>query len=304
MKLMYVVVLTVIALSCHRAEDKAPIQELSNKLDGIKKELADSSIQADEEEQAPPGNKAPGEKQDKPQSKPAAPQADWTQKIIKTANVSLELKDYHSYDNTVHQSIATYGAYIATEQQQQDDAQITNEISIKVPVDQFENLIGYLTADKKNKVLTRQITSADVTAEYADTRSRLETRKQVRDKYQQFMSNAGKIDDVLRLQSEINSITEDIEAAAGRVKFLGHQASYSTINLRYFQVLDASKAGDEKEPGFGSRLVGALKAGAGLIGELFVALASIWPLLLTGCVVWYYIRRRHFQVSSGKNDVK
>jgi hypothetical protein len=304
MKLMYVVAMTVIALSCHKAEDKTPVQELANKIDEIKKDLGDSSAQDTEEEQLPAENNAPGEKRDKPQSKPAAPQADWTQKIIKTAHVSLELKDYHSYDNAVHQSIATYGAYISNEQQQQDDAQITNEISIKVPVDRFEDLISYLTGDKKNKVLTRQITSADVTAEYADTRSRLETRKQVRDKYQQFMSNAGKIDDVLRLQSEINSITEDIEAAAGRVKYLSHQASYSTINLRYFQVLDASKAGYEKEPGFGSRLVGSLKTGASLIGELFVALASIWPILLIGCTVWYYIRRRHFQVSSGKNEVK
>lgn len=192
----------------------------------------------------------------------------------------------------MHQSIATYGAYIAGEQQQEDDAQITNDISIKVPVGQFENLINYLTADKKNKALTKQITSADVTAEYADTKSRLETRKQVRDKYSQFMSNANKIDDVLRLQSEINTITEDIEAAAGRVKYLNHQASYSTINLRYFQILDASKATDEKEPGFGSRFVGSLKAGASLVGELFVALAYIWPLLLIGCGVWYILKKK------------
>jgi hypothetical protein len=96
---------------------------------------------------------------------------------------------------------------------------------------------------------------------------------------------------VLQLQSEINAITEDIEAAAGRVKYLSHQSAYSTINLRYFQVLDASKANDDKDPGFGTQLLNALKSGASFIGELIVALVSIWPLLLIGILVWYFIRR-------------
>lgn len=297
MKLMYVVIaMAVMVFSCQRADDKVTMPDITETPG-----LTDSSYNTiSEEQQQTVGNTPQNEKNKQPVNKPAAAQPDWTQKIIKTANVSLELKDYHSYDKTVHQSIAAYGAYIAAEQQQEDDARITNDISIKVPVDQFENLVNYLTADKKNKLLTRQITSADVTAEYADTKSRLETRKQVRDQYSRFMSNANKIDDVLRLQSEINTITENIEAAAGRIKYLNHQASYSTINLHYFQVLDTSKATDEKESGFGSRFIGSLKAGALLVGELFVALASIWPLLLIGGGIWYFMKRKGFFRSAAK----
>src|SRR5689334_5374665 len=116
MKLLYVVFMTLVALSCQRAENKASLDELSQKVKTGKTNLADSTAQMTEDHVSAENN-PPNEKQDKPQSKPATPQVNWTQKIIKTANVSLELKDYHSYDNAVHQSLVTYGAYIAQEQQ-------------------------------------------------------------------------------------------------------------------------------------------------------------------------------------------
>lgn len=288
MKPMYMVLMTLALLSCRNNSDDKPVAELTSKVQISEPELSDSSANtaaadeqvradSDKRKQLPKGN--------------ATPPADWTQKIIKTANVSIELKDYHAYNNAVHHSLATYGAYIAQEQQQEDEAEIVNDLSIKVPVEQFENLLNFLTSDRKNKLLQKQITTSDVTAEYADTRSRLETKKQVREKYHQFMANANKIDDVLRLQSEINAITEDIEAAAGRVKYLGHQASYSTINLRYFQVLDVSKK-SEDEPGFIREIANAFKAGTAFLGEILVGLTSVWPLLILLALAWVVIRRK------------
>ena len=276
MKPIFVIVMLTALISCsNENRDEAALNQLSGDLEKLQSYTADTSIQnvGDQKSDIPAGNG-----NQKPGNVPV-PATEWTQKIIKTANVRIELKDYNAFNTSVHHSLAVFGAYIAQEQQQEDDAQITNELSIKVPVEQFENLINYLTADKKNKILEKQISSADVTAEFADTKARLETKKQVRLKYQQFMSNASKIDDVLRLQSEINAITEDIEAAAGRVKYLSHQSAYSTINLRYFQVLDATKKIDE-DPGFLREIADAFKSGAAYLGQLFVGLISIWPLLI------------------------
>jgi hypothetical protein len=42
---------------------------------------------------------------------------DWDKKIIKTAEVILELKDYSGYNQTMHKGLKAYGAYIATEEQ-------------------------------------------------------------------------------------------------------------------------------------------------------------------------------------------
>jgi hypothetical protein len=95
--------------------------------------------------------------------------------------------------------------------------------------------------------------------------------------------------DILSVQSEINGIQEEIEAATGRVQWLGNAAAYSTINLTYFQVLN-EKAKDES-PSFGSRLLHSFKSGGQWFLELLIGLVAIWPLLLGGTVAAILVRR-------------
>src|SRR5688572_8123039 len=119
MKSMYVVILTLVMFSCQSNKDE--VSELTNKVEIENLDVASDSTYE------PEGNQV-ADKRDREQRSPSpannvqAP-ADWTQKIIKTANISIELKDYHSFNNSVHHSLASYGAYIAQEQQQQDEAQ-------------------------------------------------------------------------------------------------------------------------------------------------------------------------------------
>jgi hypothetical protein len=95
---------------------------------------------------------------------------------------------------------------------------------------------------------------------------------------------------MLSLQSEINGITEDIEAATARVKSLGHQSAYSTINLKYFQVLDAKALNDNK-PGFFIQLGDALRSGASVMGEILIALITAWPLLVLLVTGWFLAKK-------------
>lgn len=279
MKKLIMVVATIAALSCNKGE-KMQVQDLNVEAPENKKEyeFAGDQVTVD----STPTQRT--------SSQAAITKTDWTKRIIKTANVQLELKDYHAFNNAVHNTLQNYNAYIAQEQQVETGGQITNQLSIKVPVDQFENLLNYLSADKRNKVLQKEISSSDVTAEFVDTRSRVETKKQVRAKYYELLKEAKKMDEVLQVQSEINSITEDIEAASGRVQYLSHQSLYSTINLHYFQVLDAAKI-DNSTPGFFTRFADALKGGASFVGNIFITLAYLWPLFILGIVAWLIISR-------------
>jgi hypothetical protein len=51
---------------------------------------------------------------------------------------------------------------------------------IKVPVDQFENLMNSFSGEGI-KVIEKKISSDDVTGEMVDTKSRIETKRQVRE---------------------------------------------------------------------------------------------------------------------------
>src|ERR1700743_2776377 len=46
---------------------------------------------------------------------------DWDRKLMKNADVTLELKDFNSYNNKFHSGLKMYGAYIAQEDQTQNN---------------------------------------------------------------------------------------------------------------------------------------------------------------------------------------
>ena len=87
------------------------------------------------------------------------------------------------------------------------------------------------------------------------------------------------MDEVLKVQAEINTIQEEIEAASGRVQYLSHQSSFSTINLTFFQPVIGFKP-TEPNPSFLTRAAASFKYGGNWIAEFLLALVAIWPLLL------------------------
>lgn len=214
---------------------------------------------------------------------------DWDKKIIKNATINIEVKDYEKAYAGLRQKITSLGGYVAQEEQSQTDYKIENAIVIKIPVDQFDNALLQFTAGA-DKVNDRRITSQDVTTEFVDTKSRMESKKQVRLRYLDLLKQAKNMEEILNVQSEINSIQEEIESAAGRIEYLGHSASYSTINLTCYQIINES-AKDSDKKSFGTKIKEALGNGAAWIGDLFIGLLSIWPLLVLAIIAWVVYRR-------------
>lgn len=214
---------------------------------------------------------------------------DWDKKIIKNATVSVEVKAYKTFNDLVHTAAKQSGGYIAQEEQNETDYKIENTITIKVPVDQFDNLLTALTPAKE-KVLIKKITSQDVTGEVVDTKSRLEAKRQVRLRYLDLLKQAKNMEEILQVQNEINDIQEHMESAAGRINYLTHAAAFSTIQLSFFEVLDA-RASDTKEPSFGQKILLALQSGLLWMGELLILLVTLWPIWMALAIVWWVFRK-------------
>ena len=232
----------------------------------------------------PPGE--PEKKKQPSQSQPV-PNPDWDKKIIKNASLNLEVKDYNSFYKSFREKVRSLGGYVAQEEQTQSEYKIENTLVIKVPVDQFDNALALLT-NNVEKINERKVSSQDVTAEFVDTKSRIEAKKQIRQRYMDLLKQAKNMEEILNVQSEINGIQEEIESAAGRIEYLGHSSSFSTINLTYYQVLNSS-AKESGKPSFVTKITDAFKTGLGWIVDLFIGLVSIWPLfLLTFVLVIVY----------------
>lgn len=286
-----------ILISCNRANKQQELSVSDSKIYDLKKEAAFAPLsQNDKEKQKIPVGTLKSPSTDStapPQIAKLISTIDWDKKIIKTATLKLEVKDFKGYNTTIHQTVKQFGGYIAQEEQNLTDEKSETVISIKVPVDQFETMMNQLPGGDV-KIVEKKINTEDVTGEVVDTKSRLEAKKQMRLKYLEFLKQSKNMEEVLQVQAEVNSIQEEIESAAGRVEFLSHQSAYSTINLTFYQPMAGYKPTDET-PSFFTRVANAFKTGGSWIADIFVGLIAIWPLWLI--VIGGYIGWRKLKSS-------
>jgi hypothetical protein len=113
--------------------------------------------------------------------------------------------------------------------------------------------------------------------ELVDTKSRLETKKEVRERYLDLLKQAHSMKDIISVQNEINDIQQEMDQASGRIAYLGHSSAYSTINLHYFQILDAAVV-ENPSPTFIKKLRDAIAEGWGGLSSFLLELISVWPL--------------------------
>lgn len=295
MKFIYLIAFTatVILMSCNGQNNSSALKKSNIELTEVNKQY---KSEADKNEQygimtdSTGQQKVEDEKKQRqtPNSNPA-PNPDWDKKIIKTASLNFELTDYNKYSSSLRDKVKSVGGYIAQEDQSQSEYKIENTVTIKIPVDQFDNAITVLTANV-DKLNEKKISSQDVTAEFVDTRSRMEAKKRVRLRYMDLLGQAKNMEDILNVQSEINGIQEEIESAEGRIQYLGHSSSFSTINMTYYQVLNET-AKDDNKPSLGAKIGNAFRAGLSGVGELFVVIVSIWPLLLIAFIGFFFFKR-------------
>jgi hypothetical protein len=222
---------------------------------------------------------------------------DWDKKIIKNASLSIEVKDYKAYSNNLTSLIKKFGGYIANEQEAQSEERLENRVKIKVPVAQFQDLMTALN-NSSDKIDNKQVTSEDVTTELVDTKSRVEAKKKIRLRYLDFLGQAKSMEDILRIQKEINGIQEEIEMAEGRVEYFIHSSAYSSIELYYFQQLKQLASNDE--PTFNTKISEAFKGGWEIVKMFLVGTITIWPLWLVVIAgIFFYKKRKLLVVSKG-----
>jgi len=219
---MIVVVNTIFA--CNQANEAKTEEKADNAFSPPEVTIADQK--PNEFQQEYKGNfrsdsigkqQLPGNQQKQPAQQPGLPRIDWDKKIIKTASLKLEVTDYNVFAISLREKIKEFGGYIAEEEQIQSEYKIENSLAIKVPVDQFDDAVSQISSKAKT-VNEKKISSQDVTAEFVDTRSRIEAKKQVRLRYMDLLKQAKNMEEILNVQSQINGIQEQIESGEGRIE--------------------------------------------------------------------------------------
>lgn len=152
--------------------------------------------------------------------------------IIKTATLSLEVKEMEPTLDTLHHLVKSHRGLFTNEAialAGESGGYRSAQLEIRIPQ---ENLDAFLKGVKGVGTIRHlTVTGEDVGAEMVDNASRIKNLKAEEAALQEVMKRAGKIPEVLEVARELARVRGEIEQAQGRLNFLKQQVAYSTVNL-------------------------------------------------------------------------
>ena len=217
---------------------------------------------------------------------PASPKI--PQKIIKEASLRFETSNLEDTFNQIQTAIKESGATIQSDSEGKDYNSIYRNITLRVPSQNFDVFI--LNISKGVSYFERkEISSEDVTEQYIDLTSRLNTKQKLETRYIEILQKATKVSEILEIEKQISAIREEIEAKQGQLKYLESRVSESTISIEFYKITPQKEG---VKTSYGSKIWNAIQSGFFSLSEFLISIISFWPYIILFCVFAYFIRKR------------
>ena len=112
----------------------------------------------------------------------------------------------------------------------------SNMVSIKVKVPVKNNKAFLAEVERLGTVMFREITSQDVTNEYRDLELKCKNLRALRDRFAELLKKADKVEDILKIESELARITTELEQATGLFKALKNSVDMVVVDIKFTTV--------------------------------------------------------------------
>ncbi|WP_306621239.1 DUF4349 domain-containing protein [Chryseobacterium ginsenosidimutans] len=200
-----------------------------------------------------------------------------SKKIIKNGDMRIQVGDIKKAQNQVNEIIKNNKAYIQKEEFQNTDTDENLNITIRVPHKNFDPLVNSFS-NGIGSVLSKNISSSDVTEEYTDVSIKLANKKIYLEKYRDMLKSAATTKDILEIQENIRELEDEIDVSEGRLRFIDDRVNYSTLNLSLYK--EKVRSLTTSNVGFGSRFGDSLTEGWNSFVAFFLGVISLWPFFL------------------------
>lgn len=204
-------------------------------------------------------------------------------KLIKTGNISLEIENLSESISKVEEWVSNYDGYISTSSNSEKNAWF----NIKIPSTKFDDAINSVCS--LGKVLNHLENTEDVSEQYYDLESRLQNKKTMKSKLENYLKNAKDIKDLLEIERELNSVISEIDSMEGRLKRLSNQVEYSTITINLQLPSNHSENGfifPDLKNGFSNFLSNFLNFLLGFVKVFFLIILCGIPIL--AAIAFFY----------------
>jgi hypothetical protein len=124
-----------------------------------------------------------------------------------------------------------YGGYMANTQTKYGGDDATAQITMRIPVANFEAAIKQLTHLPEVTVLSQSTTGADVTDQYVNVQAQMISLSSERDSFLALLSASRNVDEILMLHDRVAGVQSQLDQLQGRLNLLDHQSSLSSLAI-------------------------------------------------------------------------
>ncbi|MER5373180.1 DUF4349 domain-containing protein [Streptomyces sp. NPDC002553] len=215
--------------------------------------------------------------------------------VIRTATLTVQVKDVSKALDTARTATENAGGYIGDETTTRDvDSAEQTRVVLRVPVEKYDDVLTALQGT--GTLLERTAKAQDVGDQVVDVDSRVASQRASVARVRALMDRATKLTDVVALEGELSRREADLEALLARQASLKDRTSLATVTLTLTET-PVKKAAEDEDPGFLDALAGGWHALLTTLRWIAVAIGAALPFALPALailLVWRHLRQpRH-----------
>jgi len=212
-----------------------------------------------------------------------------SKKIIKDGRLGLQVDNLQIAKQKIDSLVKSAGGYYANENLKNSENQYGYELVIRIPVVNFERFVG--SAEKgSSKILYKEIQARDVTEEFVDLESRLNSKRNSLARYNEIMKKANSVKDIIEIEESIRVLQEEIESTQGRLRYLSNCIDFSTLNMTISTQKDFTFK-PVKRDSFWEKLKESIADGWYGLVDFILEFFGLWPYLILIIPIGFLIRR-------------
>lgn len=182
-------------------------------------------------------------------------------KIIRTADLSAETKEFDAAVAEIEKTVKELGGYIQSSNVRGQNYTSNGNYStryasftLRIPADRLDAFLS--TAGELLNVTHSTSSAIDVSSDYYDIEARLSVLETERQLLEEMLSKSNSVNQMLEIETRLYDVIYEIESYKTMLKSYDGKVAYSTVNLNLSEVSDLSAI--NTDPSFGSRFVTAV----------------------------------------------
>ncbi len=156
-------------------------------------------------------------------------------KLIKNANLEMETLTYEESVEALKKTVTDFGGYIENSSMGGSAEYYSRyyEITVRIPAEKFDEFLS--AQDSVATVNHTYVWTEDVTDQYIDNETRIETLKTKKDRLLTLLEQATEMKDIIELESALSDTIYELEKLTGNQNKLIARISFSTINISMWE---------------------------------------------------------------------